>query len=462
MNKIKGQFSLVGSLIVSLLFPFFALYGDANIIGKIIDSTSIHPLHGIKVILMRASTEEIIQDTFTDTKGMYQFENVPSGQYKVRVEPADYVAVSANPLTVNIENSSVRTNFSLGIPGSILGQVMDSTTNLPISGANVDVMRGNHILVSVLTDENGYYRIDGLAPRPYIVRVRMPFFQSSLHLGVPVSNQTIIIDFALQCPPGILMGKVVDLVTGDPIRYATINLLEKGFIIDSVQSNEDGSYKISEISPGAYQVKIISQKHDSTMQKITMLTNQELTLDFALESYGCVEGQVIHQFTGQPIVEASVGMWKNDELFASTHTDENGFFRLEGLRDCQIVVQALHFHDREKKVQIASNRTSTANFTLIWIEPTPPKKIIVAASYKRFSHKVNRIHTIKWSASSDPTVVAYRIYRDGKMIAEVSADESRVFKDNWRSGKEKKYEVTSVNHFGQESVPRASVEIKED
>lgn len=456
MNEIKRQFSLIGSLIIFLLFPFFVLYSDAHIVGKIIDSTSLNPLHGIKVSLMRASTEEIIKDTFTDIKGMYQFENVPSGLYKLHVEQIDYVAVSANPLAVNIENSSVRANFSLGIPGSIMGQVMDSMTNLPISGANVDVMRGKNIIVSVLTDERGFYRIDGLAPKPYIVRVRMPYFQSSLQLGVPVSNQIITLDFALQCPPGKLLGRVINIVTGEPIRYATVNLLDKGFIIDSVQSNENGFYKISEISPGNYQVKINAQKYDSTLQEIALLTNQELALDFALEPFGYIEGKVIHQFTGQPVAEASVGMWQNGGLVDSTHTDGNGFFRLEGLRDCQILVQALNFYDMEQSVHIASNKTSTAHFTLLWKEPTPLKKVIVKVSYKRFVHQVNRIHTIKWRRSADPTVIAYYIYRDGKKIAEVSADESLVFKDQWRSGKEQKYEVTAVNHFGQESLPAAS------
>lgn len=453
MNEIKRRFSLIGSLIILLLFPLFALYSDANITGKIIDSTSTNPLSGIKVILMKALTEEIILETETDVKGMYQFKNVLTGQYKIQAELLDYVAVSTNPVVVNVENSPVRANFSLGIPGSIAGQIIDSMTHLPISGANVDIMRGNNIIVSALTDEKGYYRIDGLAPRPYIVRVRTPYFQSSLQLGVPVSNQLIIMDFALEFPPGKLMGKVTNIVTGEPISHAIIDLLDKGFIIDSVQSDDDGFYMISEISPGTYQVKITAQEHDSTTQKVTLLTNQDLSLDFALESFGLVEGQVVHQFTGQPIVGASVGMWQNEELIASTHTDENGFFRFNGLKDCQIVVQALNFHDIEQSVYITSNTTSTANFALFWKEPTPPKKVAVSVSYKRFAHQINRIHTIKWRESADPTVVFYRVYRDGKKIVEISAQDSFVYKDKWRTGREKKYEVTAINHFNQESLP---------
>lgn len=461
MNVIQKQFSLIGSLIISLLFPLFVLYSDANISGKVIDSTSTHPLSEIKVSLINISNEKIIQTMFTDSKGMYQFKDVSSGQYKVSIEQTDYVSVSANPLIVSVESSAVKANFSLGIPGSIMGQVKDGTTHLPIPGASIEVIRGNSVIMSILTDDQGCYRIDHLAPRPYIIRAKMSYFQASLQLAVPVSNQVMTLDFALQCSPGMLMGKIVDVLTGEPIHNATINLLNQGFVIDSVQSRENGSYTITEVVPGFYQVQVTAQKYASTMQSMALATKEELLLNFSLEPFGRVEGQVINQFTGQPIKGASVGMWQNEELFDATHTDQNGFFQLDGLKCCQIVVQALYFHDREQSVNITSNHTSTLNFTLPWKEPTPPKKAVVEVAYERYAHQLNRIHCVRWRESADPHVVAYRIYRDSKMIAEVSADKLFIFKDKWRSDKKKKYEVTAINHFGQESLPVAANNIED-
>lgn len=448
MIETRKFFSIILSLILPLLFSFSSLYSDANISGKVIDSTSAVPIAGVKVLL-NSSLEAT-----TDSRGVYQFLNVSSGQHHVQVEPPlGYVIASANPLVVNVASSNVKACFSLGIPGDIVGSVIDSATNLPIVNANVDIMRGNNIIASVLTDKEGNYSISGLAPRPYIVRVRMPYFQSSLQLGIPVSNQTISIHFVLQFPPGKVIGHVFNAMTGEPLGNATVEILDKGVVINSVQSNEDGSYMISEVAPESYEVRANAPNFQVITQKISLLTNQTFSTDFSLEPFGTVIGQVVHAFTGQPIEGASVGMWQNDELFAATHTDANGCFNLNGLEHSQIVVQALRFYDQEQGVQILSLQTTSLNFSLVCVEPPPPPKVRVTTFYKRVAHQVNRIHCIKWKPSYDPSVTSYRIYRDEKCIAEVSAKDQFVFNDEWRSGNEKAYHVTAVNAFGQEGKP---------
>lgn len=455
MNEIKKYCFLISSFIFSLLSPFFNLHSDANITGKVIDSTTAQILQGVRIQLLEASSEVVREETVTDARGMYEFRMIPSGQYKLQADFPDYVPVSTNPSVVNIANSPVRANFSLGIPGSIIGRVTDSVTNLPISNANIDVIRGNNIIMSVLTDQNGNYEIHDLAPKPYIIRVRMTYFQSSMQLAVPISNGVLTFDFSLQCPPGKLQGQILDSVTGAPISDATIDVLENGFIIDSVQSNEDGTYLMTEIPSGTNQIKIKAFKYGSITENISLATNQTLTTNFALDRLGIVEGQVIHNLTGQPVVKASVGVWQNGELFASTHTDENGRFSVEALKDCQVVVQAMSFFDMEQEVHVLPSQTTSLNFVLQSREPTPPKRVIVVVSYKKEGKKTIRTHTVKWRESADPNVVTYRIYRDGKKIAEVSAEASFYYRDKGRSNKDKKYEVTAVNRFGQESLPRA-------
>lgn len=455
MNEIKKYFFLIGSFVFSLLFPFFTLYSDANITGKVIDSTSAQILQGVRIQLLDFSDERVVEETSTDVRGMYEFRMIPSGQYKLQAECVGYVPVSVNPTAITLANSPIRANFSLGIPGGIIGRVTDSVTNLPIPNANIDVMRGNNIIVSALTDQNGNYQINDLAPRPYIVRVRMTYFQSSMQLAVPISNGILTLDFSLQCPPGKLTGQIVNSVTGQPISDATIDVYENGFVIDSVQSNEDGSYLITEIAPGTYEIKVKAQRYGSYSEKIALATNQTLTTHFNLDGLGVIEGQVMHNLSGRPIVRASVGVWQNGELLASTHTDDNGYFHVEALRDCQVVVQALSMRDMEQEVRVLPSQTTSLNFVLESREPTPPKRVIVVVSYKKEGKKTIRTHTVKWRESADPNVVTYRIYRDGKKIAEVSAQESFYYRDKGRTNKDKRYEVTAVNQYGQESLPRA-------
>ena len=451
MNGFKKHFPTMEFLLLLLLTLPLVTLNAMNISGKVTDTTSTTPMAGVKVVLINS-----LQEAITDARGVYQFLNVPPGQYNVQVElPLNYVAASMNPMVVTVSHSDVKANFSLGIPGHITGRVVDSNTNLPIANANVDVMRGNHLISSTLTDENGEYMISGLAPRPYIVRVRMPYFQSSLQLAIPISNQTIIIDFALQCPPGKIIGHIVDVVSGRPIANATLDLLEKGVIVDSAQTDKDGRYFVSEVAPKSYQIRATASHFHTTIQDIVLLKNQTLMVNFALEPVGTVVGQVIHAFTGEPIANASIGLWQNNALIGATHSDKNGYFNIEGLGLCQLVVQAYRFHDLVKEVHIPSLQTETLNFSLVCLEPTPPTKVSVRVKYRLFAHQINRIHVIKWKPSRDRSVLSYRIYRNGKAIGEVAADDILAFEDEWRSENAITYEVSAINQFGQESLSKS-------
>ena len=425
------------------------LYADGNISGKITDSSSATPIENIKVMLLGSFPQE----TRTDAKGNYQFLNVPSGKYEVQVEPPfGYAGASKNPLPVNVVSSDIKAHFSLGIPGNIKGRIIDANTNLPIANANIDVMRGTNIIASAMTDDNGMYIISKLTPQPYIIRVRAPYFQSSLQLGIPLANETVTIDFALEYPPGSITGKIIDVSTGQPIDNVTIDILENGIIVESVQSNEDGSYILSEVTPANYQMRIAMNGFQTITQDISLLTNEIITVDFTLKAFGRVTGKVIHAFTGEPIVRACVGMWQNDAVFSYTHTDKNGNFSLKGLGNHQLVVQFPKFHDLEKEIDIPPIQTVTLNFSLVCFEPHPPSRIVGQVIYKRFAHQLNRIHRLQWTPSpSNESVVSYRIYREQKLIAEIAANDRLVYHDQWRSEKAKTYQITAINVFGQES-----------
>lgn len=453
MNNIKKHITVIWYFIFSLMLPFASLYGDANINGKVIHALSGIPAPGINIILLNVSNEGIENIQATNNQGLYQFANVQSGQYKVQMElPTSYVAISTNPLLVTVEDTDLKFNFSLGIPGNMRGLVIDSTTHLPITNANVDIMRGDSIITSVLTDENGIYNVIGLAPRPYIVRVRMPYFQSGLQLGIPIPGETVTIDFALRCPPGKIKGQVVGCME-EPLIHATVDILQNGIIVDSVQCDENGNYTLSEIAPNHYEIKISALDFQSVNQSVTLSTNQTLTANFALKRLGTVAGHVLHAFTGEPIEGVSVGIWQNDALFASTSTDVNGYFSLSGLGDCQIVVQARNFYPLEQRVELFFCKNLTLDFNMVCFVPKPPKRLHGKVVKKIFAHQINFTHFITWEASPDPSVVSYRLYCESKLLIEVSADDIFSLELPWRSDKTKKYQLRAVNGFGQESFP---------
>lgn len=337
--------------------------------------------------------------------------------------------------------------------GILAGLIIDHATHLPIKGAHVEVLRGRSVVASVLSDENGMYSFAELPPKLHLIKVKSVGFQTGLLVAIPIVDQTLFIDFDLIYLPGYLTGQVINSVTKESVANAKIELLEDGFAIDSVQTGEDGSYVIADVNPREYIIRISAVNYQETAQALTLLTNQSLTAHFSIEPFGDLFGQVLHAFTSEPIAGTSLEIWHNQALLNIIHSDEKGFFNLKGIGDCHIVVRAPHFHDLEKGVHILPMQSSTLDFSLVCIEPKPIKKISGKVIHKRYAHQVNRIHRLKWIAGKDPSITAYRIYRKGKPIGQVSATDPLVFKDQWRKEKPQTYSITAVNAFGQESTP---------
>jgi hypothetical protein len=337
--------------------------------------------------------------------------------------------------------------------GNIIGHVIDATTHLPIAHASVDVMRGNTTIVSVHTDENGIYSVFELEPKPYLIKVRTPHFQSGIQLGVPVAGQTITIDFILHFPPGKVKGQVINAMTMEPIGKATVDILDEDIVIQSVISDEHGHYIISDVIPKSYTVRASAANFQSTTQTMAVLTDQTVLAHLALQPYGNVVGQVIHTFTGQPLAGVCVGMWQNDALITHTCTDENGYYSFNGLGYCHLVAQIPQFKDLTQGIQISPLQTAILNFSLVCVEPSPPTNVRGKMVCQRMANRMICRHRIKWNPSSDPSVTSYRIYRDNKRIGEVSATDSLVYLDDGRKEKKSAYFVTAVNAFEQESIP---------
>lgn len=453
MKKKISDSNSLSCFLLFLLFPFLALYSGESIVGKVINSKSSIPLREVRLTLLDEQTNAILFETLSDAKGAYEFLSVPKGKYRVKADLAEYVAVSPNPLLVHIEDSSVRANFSLGIPGGVYGSVKDVESNKVLEGASVDVMLGSVIVASAQTDDEGNYSIEGLAPRPYIMRVRAASFQTDMQLVIPISDQFVQSNFYLNFPGGKISGRITSSGTGEPVMDAIVDLFEERTVIDSVQTDENGFYEFMEVVHGDYYIMVRAPKFSPQLQQLSVDMEQDLNFDVAIDPYGIIEGQVINSLTGKPVVGAVVGVWKDDQLLGSTTTHDKGLFAVEGVNGCSILVQALTFKDNETRIEIAPGGTYTVSISLDRQEPTPPKKVVVTVSIDKKNNRTTRTYTVKWRGSADPSVVFYRIYRNGKLVGEVAAKNSFSYKDILKDKLAKRYEVTAVNDVGLESSP---------
>lgn len=101
--------------------------------------------------------------------------------------------------------------------------------------------------------------------------------------------------------------------------------------------------------------------------------------------------------------------------------------------------------------QFCGDDTGDTFGTLVAFGPTSPSDLVGVTCGIRGIDRVNILH---WTPSSDVTVVAYNIYRDGVLIGMVPAAGPLFFYDHGRcKGVTNTYAVTAVNAEGIESLP---------
>lgn len=124
--------------------------------------------------------------------------------------------------------------------GSLVGVAFDSTQNAPLSHATVTLLGTNH---RTTTDEEGRYSMQYLPPGDFFVTISHPRV-GMLRLGSalrPVQireDAEVTVDLVIPssrrlaptlCPgqergEGVVVGLVIDALTGDPLRNATVRM----------------------------------------------------------------------------------------------------------------------------------------------------------------------------------------------------------------------------------------------
>ena len=116
----------------------------------------------------------------------------PPGTYIVTVTDTGYqtfaigVSVEANSITT--QNVSLLPN-----PGQILGIVFDEA-QAPLPNAVVQLLQNGVIIATVVSNAEGQFLFQNLAPGNYVVRITATGFQTLSLSALVVSNQTTSID----------------------------------------------------------------------------------------------------------------------------------------------------------------------------------------------------------------------------------------------------------------------------
>ncbi|HMO14148.1 MAG TPA: SdrD B-like domain-containing protein [Pirellulaceae bacterium] len=176
------------------------------------------PISGVTIQLYDQAGQ-LIDTTFTDANGFYQFGALRPGTYSVvEIQPAGYfdagtsigtvggVLRGANPgqnrftgVTLFSDETGVQYNFFENAPASISGYVVVETPgrsasvvnpnapwHKPIAGVTIELYNEqNQLVATTTTNAQGYYRFVGLEPGVYSVVEIQPegYFDSGVFVG---------------------------------------------------------------------------------------------------------------------------------------------------------------------------------------------------------------------------------------------------------------------------------------
>ncbi len=201
--------------------PFFMLNPKdivgASMGGHVRDVATGEGLGGVRITLERPDDPDWAPIQYlTNLGGEYRFFNLPEGIYKVFFERPGYHGSIREGLVLREQDDCIINEFlhrdKQGL-ADVWGYVMNASIPFPVSGARVSA--SNPLLGSkaVLTQPNGYYKIENMVPADYTIRVSTPgeavsYYESvsTFHTLVPGDNQ---VDFSLRfINEGALRGTV--------------------------------------------------------------------------------------------------------------------------------------------------------------------------------------------------------------------------------------------------------------
>lgn len=273
----------------------------------------------------------------TDENGTYTISGLAPGTYTVVFSAENYQSATVGAMIENGQTTTLNVTLA-GSPGRLNGTVLDEASN-PISGAtvNVQISTGTGIIIAtVVTQNDGTYAVEGLAPGSYSVVASAVNYQTAAKGAVINSNSTTTVNFILAADPGSITGKVTNAQSGDPISGANVQvsiLDSSGVVVASILTDSQGDYAVNGLAPGGYTVQVSAPDFQTNSTTVQVQSNQTSTANVELvPNPGAITGSVVNSVGGAPIPGAVVNIVNSSGILISTAlTNQDGIFMAEGL-----------------------------------------------------------------------------------------------------------------------------------
>ncbi len=365
--------------------PDFALYSLSALVTVTGTVTNSKTLQGEPGVSIRLKDTENITETGAD--GTFTLTNVPPGQQSLEIFKEDFVnttwsfTVSSDPHQLDLIFPLIKgVAHPADIDTDVTGYVYDASSGKPLAGAVVQVPGS---AIETTSDANGQYSLSGLPPGE-IRLIAMAVDHEAVEMRPTVIDGAAdTFDFNLPAATkGWITGTITDAATGEPIRYAEVNLGQQGLL--SATTEADGTFTLVGAPAGEYAVTATHPEYlTGSSEAILVQDDAETSINFALTrvpEVGDLQGVITDTVTGGPVANALLSV---EGTTISGTTDENGYYYLgdlpAGLVTITIDAQGYPLTSRTTAVMAHENNqtatVTTADFQIDAADATPPDSV---------------------------------------------------------------------------------------
>lgn len=306
----------------------------------------------------------------TNNTGEYTIPSLSQGTYSVTFAAEGYGTQTIGAIIVSNQVST--TNVALfPLAGSVIGTVIDSQTNIPISTAAVAIFLNNVLIANTVTDSTGNYTMAGLAPGNYTVTFTAENYGAQTIGAIIQANTIINVNGSLSLLPGSLQGSVSG---GNQAMAGAVVVVRDGVsdtIVARSVTDSNGVYTIQNLARGAYNVTVSATDFQTSMKGTVISANTPSNLNFVLLPIpATITGTITNAQTGTPIASTNVEVRvldANGVLIASVFSDRNGIYSVQNLGSgtYSVVVSAANFQVNIMTIKLTPGEIDTANIALL-------------------------------------------------------------------------------------------------
>jgi len=314
--------------------------GSGTVSGYVYDNENGEILSDVEIDLYNEETDHGYQD-YSDEDGYYEFDDLESGEYRIRSYDnryyayEDYFSISEGE---NLQNDIHLDPYEC----TVFGYVYDIDTDEPINGSRVYLWfeeDGYHSYRLDITGDEGDYNFF-MSPGEYEIEVNSDgYIVSSREIEIE-EGEELQEDFYLEALCSI-SGIVYDGETLEPLPDLEVDLYNNGYWVDYDYTDENGEYEVHMV-PGEYTLYVRGgDRHKNFEKDFDIDEDEHIIYDIYLEpDLTKITGYVYDLSSGEPIEDASVEVANYDTWdWNYDYTDENGYYEVyPGVGECSISV----------------------------------------------------------------------------------------------------------------------------